>query len=92
MLAPFELLVRGPFPGVRMDGELEVGMKVVPLGVPALAFTVAHDLGGRGGRTQGQGARGYKKRSAQSVHIETPYLRVDDAERSAGRMVAGSDP
>jgi hypothetical protein len=45
VLAPLVLLVLGPFPGVRMDGELEIGMIVVPLNVPAVAFAISRDFG-----------------------------------------------
>jgi hypothetical protein len=38
------LLVLGPFPVVWMDGELEIGMIVVPLDVPAVAFAIARDF------------------------------------------------
>src|SRR5262249_19748052 len=57
VLAPPVLLVLvlGPFPAVRMDGELKAGMKIVPLDVPAIAFAVARNLGRRCRYTEGQG-------------------------------------
>ena len=46
VLAPLVLLllVLGPFPVVWMDAELETGMIVVPLDVPAVAFGIARDF------------------------------------------------
>jgi hypothetical protein len=44
VLAPPVLLVLGPFPVVWMDGQLEIGMIVVPLDVPAIALGIARDF------------------------------------------------
>ena len=44
VFTPPKLLVVGPFPVVRMDREPEAGMKVMPPGVPAIAFGIADDF------------------------------------------------
>jgi hypothetical protein len=44
VLAPPGLLALSPFPVVWMDGELEIGMKVVPFDVPTVALDVTRDF------------------------------------------------
>ena len=88
VLAPPVLLVLGPFPAVRTNGELEVGMKVVPLDVPAIAFAVARNLGRRCGYTEGQGTCGNQKGFAHSVHILLHILSHTMENAQTPRMVA----
>jgi hypothetical protein len=38
------VLVLCPFPVVWMDGQLEIGMIIVPLDVPAIALGIARDF------------------------------------------------
>jgi hypothetical protein len=57
---PPMLLRSGPLPIIGMNLQLELGLKVRPFSVPAVATVVAHDLSGGSGSGQGQGVRGYE--------------------------------